>query len=80
MDLWHYKAVTTGSLEVTMDSEEEINNDSNNYPESYYSLTSKERLLLLFAENFRRQYRVKYENRKPCVLAVKNECEIEVGT
>lgn len=59
-----------------MDSEDEIKN--NNYPESYYNLTSKERLLLLFAENLRRQYRVKYENRKPCVLAVKNECEIEV--
>lgn len=66
--------IETQKTESRMDLEMEIQE----HPKSYYSLTSKERLLLLFAENFRQQYRVMYPNRKPCVLAVKNECEIEV--
>lgn len=47
------------------------------YPESYYTLSSKERLLLLFAENFRRQYQILYEKRMPLMLAVENECGVK---
>lgn len=47
------------------------------YPESYYTLNSKERLLLMFAENFRRQYQIVYEKRRPLILAVDNECGVK---
>lgn len=43
------------------------------FPPNYTSTTSKERLLLLFAENFRRQYNATYEHRRPLVLAVPNQ-------
>lgn len=48
-----------------------LDNDVRN-PTSYTSTTSKERLLLLLAENFRRQYNVAFE-RRPLVLAVPNQ-------
>ena len=48
------------------------------FPSSYVSVTPKERLLLLFAENFRRQFSEIYPNRKPPILAVANECGIQV--
>ncbi|XP_058444046.1 coiled-coil domain-containing protein lobo [Malaya genurostris] len=48
-----------------------------NFPDSYKRLTSKEKLLLLFAENFRRQYKEKFPHRKPLVLALPNECEVQ---
>lgn len=44
---------------------------------SYYTLSQKERLLLLFAENFRRQFKEKYPHRRPLVLAPFNECKIQ---
>ncbi|XP_075223925.1 coiled-coil domain-containing protein lost boys [Lycorma delicatula] len=48
-----------------------------NYPESYKRNTSKEKLLLLYAENFRRQFTTKYKQRKPLYLAVENECGLQ---
>lgn len=48
-----------------------------NYPKSYYTVNGKERLLLIFAENFRRQYVELNPKRNPLVLAVPNECEIQ---
>uniref|UniRef100_A0A182J2K5 Uncharacterized protein n=1 Tax=Anopheles atroparvus TaxID=41427 RepID=A0A182J2K5_ANOAO len=47
------------------------------YPETYRTLSSKEKLVLLFAENFRRQYREKFSHRKPLVLALPNECGVQ---
>lgn len=47
------------------------------FPLSYRTLSSKERLLLLFAENFRQQYSMKFRHRKPLVLAVCNECGVQ---
>lgn len=44
---------------------------------SYYTVSQKERLLLLFAENFRRQFKEKYPHRRPLVLAPFNECNIQ---
>lgn len=49
----------------------------NQFPTSYTSTTSKERLLLLFAENFRRQFSVAFEQRRPLILAVANEAGIQ---
>jgi hypothetical protein len=47
------------------------------FPKSYYTLSAKERLLLVFAENFRRQFKEKYPKRKPVVLGVRNECGVQ---
>lgn len=47
------------------------------FPITYTTTTSKERLLLLFAENFRRQYNVAFEHRRPLILAVANETGIQ---
>lgn len=46
-------------------------------PESYFTLSPKEKLLLLFAENFRRQFKEHYSHRRPLVLAVENECQVQ---
>lgn len=48
------------------------------FPSSYNTLNPKERLLLLFAENFRRQFNELYPERFPLVLAVANECGVQV--
>lgn len=47
------------------------------FPESYFSLRPKEKLLLLFAENFRRQFKELYPKRRPLVLAIENECQVQ---
>lgn len=48
-----------------------------NYPSSYYTFSAKERLLLIYTEMFRRQFINTYPNRKPLVLAIPNECDIQ---
>ncbi|KAL1374804.1 hypothetical protein pipiens_017876, partial [Culex pipiens pipiens] len=47
------------------------------FPESYKRLGSKEKLVLLFAENFRRQYKERFPHRKPLILALPNECDVQ---
>lgn len=47
------------------------------YPKTYYTLNGKERLVLIYAENFRRQFIELSPHRNPLVLAVPNECEIQ---
>uniref|UniRef100_W8AYE9 Dynein regulatory complex subunit 7 n=1 Tax=Ceratitis capitata TaxID=7213 RepID=W8AYE9_CERCA len=47
------------------------------YPPSYYTLSPKERLLLLYAENFRKQFTTLYPKRRPLVLALPNECNVQ---
>lgn len=57
-----------------------IDGDSNEFsefPSTYYTFSAKERLLLIFAENYRRQFVHEFPHRKPLVLAVPNECEIQ---
>lgn len=48
-------------------------------PSTYQSNNEKEKLLLWYAENFRKQYRIVYPQRKPIVLAVDNEYNIQVS-
>lgn len=48
-----------------------------NYPKTYYTVNGKERLVLIYAENFRRQFLDLYPKRNPLVLAVQNECGIQ---
>lgn len=48
-------------------------------PDTYRCVSDKERLLLWYAENFRRQIHAKYADRRPLLLACENECQIQVG-
>lgn len=48
-------------------------------PSSYSSNSDKEKLLLWYAENFRKQYHAIYKDRKPLLFARDNECGIQVG-
>lgn len=50
-----------------------------NFPESYLSNSNKEKLLLLYTENFRRQFGYKYPHRKQLFLASNNECGMQVS-
>ncbi|KAK2581701.1 hypothetical protein KPH14_002188 [Odynerus spinipes] len=47
-------------------------------PDSYCTVSDKERLLLWHAENFRKQFHFKYKDRKPLLLACENECGMQV--
>ncbi|XP_066281763.1 dynein regulatory complex subunit 7-like [Branchiostoma lanceolatum] len=47
------------------------------FPVSYKENTNKEKLILAYAENFRRQYVHLYRDRKPLFLNPVNECGIE---
>uniref|UniRef100_A0A1B6CEL0 Uncharacterized protein n=1 Tax=Clastoptera arizonana TaxID=38151 RepID=A0A1B6CEL0_9HEMI len=49
-----------------------------NYPHSYRINNSKEKMLLLYAENFRRQYQMSFPKKKPLLLAAYNECDTQV--
>lgn len=48
------------------------------FPVSYYTNSTKERLLLAYAENFRRQFLFHFKMRKPLLLQVPNECGLQV--
>lgn len=50
------------------------------YPVNYFTWTEKEQLLLVFAENFRRQFNDLYKLRRPLLLAPRNECGIQVNS
>lgn len=48
------------------------------FPESYYKNSNKEKLALLYAENFRRQCNHFYPDCKQLVLVAENECGLQV--
>lgn len=50
-----------------------------NFPKSYVINNDKEKVLLLYAENFRVQFCNKCPKRKPLFLACENECGIQVS-
>lgn len=56
---------------------ENLDSQFDKHPESYYTLSNKEKVLLLFVENFRRQFKEIYQNRRPLVLALLNECQVQ---
>jgi hypothetical protein len=60
------------------DSEPAITFDAADFPESYQVNNNKEKLVLAYAENFRRQYVHLFRDRKPLFLNPLNELEIEV--
>uniref|UniRef100_H2YT25 Coiled-coil domain-containing protein 135 n=1 Tax=Ciona savignyi TaxID=51511 RepID=H2YT25_CIOSA len=51
--------------------------DYSEYPESYKENTNKEKLILAYVENYRRQYVHLFRDRKPLFLNPLNECGIE---
>ncbi|XP_046750685.1 dynein regulatory complex subunit 7-like [Diprion similis] len=53
-----------------------IDIDENFLPSSYNNNSDKEKLLLWYTENFRKQYHTIYANRKPLLFARDNECGI----
>ena len=52
--------------------------DPKSLPQLYKSNTAKEKLVLSYCENFRRQFVHLYRDRKPLFLNPLNECEVEV--
>lgn len=52
--------------------------DRTEFPRSYLENNDKEKLLLLYAENFRRQFQYKFPDRKELFLASDNECGLQV--
>ncbi|KAL0118699.1 hypothetical protein PUN28_009396 [Cardiocondyla obscurior] len=46
-------------------------------PDTYRCVSDKERLLLWYAENFRRQFHARYPNRRPLLMACENECRVQ---
>lgn len=48
-------------------------------PDAYRCVSSKERLLLCYAENFRRQFHARHPDRRPLLLACENECGVQVS-
>ncbi|XP_045466856.1 dynein regulatory complex subunit 7 isoform X1 [Harmonia axyridis] len=51
--------------------------DRLHFPETYTKNSEKEKMLLFTAENFRREFRYKFPNRKQLFLACNNECKIQ---
>lgn len=47
------------------------------FPKSYYTNTNKERLLLAYAENFRRQFLFHYQAKRPLFMQAPNECGLQ---
>ncbi|KAL4141543.1 hypothetical protein QTP88_004168 [Uroleucon formosanum] len=48
-----------------------------NVPESYTKTTSIEKLIILYANNFVEQFKIKYPNRRQLVLVLLNECGVQ---
>ncbi|CAI6342726.1 unnamed protein product [Macrosiphum euphorbiae] len=48
-----------------------------NVPESYTKTTSIEKLIILYANNFVEQFKIKYPNRRQLVLILLNECGVQ---
>lgn len=72
-------SLNIGKIDLSFpETVEEFENSPQCYPPSYYSLSPKERLLLLYAENFRKQLVLSYPKRRAMVLALPNECKVQV--
>ena len=59
-------------------SEPEDTFDSADFPESYRQNNNKEKLVLAYAENFRKQFVHLFRDRKPLLLNPVNELQVEV--
>ncbi|XP_017856256.1 PREDICTED: coiled-coil domain-containing protein lobo [Drosophila arizonae] len=71
-------ALQIGRIDLSFpETREEFQDSPQCYPPSYYTLSPKERLLLLYAENFRKQFVLNYPRRRALVLALPNECKVQ---
>ncbi|KAH8251910.1 hypothetical protein KR038_010902 [Drosophila bunnanda] len=71
-------ALNIGKIDLSFpETIEEFENSPQCYPPSYYTLSPKERLLLLYAENFRKQLVLSYPKKRAMVLALPNECKVQ---
>ncbi|XP_017103642.3 coiled-coil domain-containing protein lobo [Drosophila bipectinata] len=71
-------ALNIGKIDLSFpETTEEFHDSPQCYPVSYYTLSPKERLLLLYAENFRKQLVLTYPKRRAMVLALPNECRVQ---
>ncbi|EDW83971.2 uncharacterized protein Dwil_GK13397 [Drosophila willistoni] len=71
-------ALNIGKIDLSFpETIDEFQDSPQCYPPSYYTLSSKERLLLLYAENFRKQFVFSHPKRRPMVLALPNECKVQ---
>ncbi|KAH8294045.1 hypothetical protein KR054_007712 [Drosophila jambulina] len=71
-------ALNIGKIDLSFpETIEEFENSPQCYPPSYYTLSPKERLLLLYAENFRKQLVLSYPKKRAMVLALPNECRVQ---
>ncbi|XP_037947146.1 coiled-coil domain-containing protein lobo [Teleopsis dalmanni] len=71
-------SVNIGRIDLSFpETTQEFANTAECYLPSYYTHSSKERLILLYAENFRRQFCFLFPKRRPLVLAPYNECNIQ---
>ncbi|KAH8417308.1 hypothetical protein KR222_008691 [Zaprionus bogoriensis] len=71
-------ALNIGKIDLSFpETVEEFQDSPQCYPPSYYTLSPKERLLLLYAENFRKQFVLTYPRRRALVLAPPNECNVQ---
>lgn len=73
-------AIQIGRIDLSFpETTEEFQDSPQCFPPSYYTLSSKERLLLLYAENFRKQFVLSHPRRRAMVLALPNECKVQVN-
>ncbi|XP_034488171.1 coiled-coil domain-containing protein lobo [Drosophila innubila] len=71
-------ALGIGKIDLSFpETTEEFQSSPQCYPPSYYTLSPKERLLLLYAENFRKQFVLSHPRRRAMVLALPNECNVQ---
>ncbi|KAH8406514.1 hypothetical protein KR215_003942 [Drosophila sulfurigaster] len=71
-------ALEIGKIDLSFpETTEEFQNSPQCFPLSYYTLSPKERLLLLYAENFRKQFVLGHPKRRAMVLAPPNECNVQ---
>lgn len=74
---WYPEPTDNGQIDLYFPENYDHENTPDCYPRSFYTLSEKERLLLTFAENFRKQFISLYPRRPNLVLAVKNECNVQ---
>ncbi|EDV93874.1 GH19572 [Drosophila grimshawi] len=71
-------ALHIGKIDLSFpETTDEFEDSPQCFPPSYYKLSPKERLLLLYAENFRKQFVLNHPRRRALVLALPNECKVQ---
>ena len=76
----HFEMLQTFVSMVQLDSSYLVRTTKKkNVPESYQTNTKKEQLIISYADNFRRQFKQLYGDRKALFLTPSNEYDVEVN-